>query len=59
MVCICHRVPEATIRTAIQTQGLRDVAAIGRACNAGTHCGSCKGELAAILQSETLKELVP
>ena len=58
MVCICHRVSEPDIRAAIIQGGLRDVAAIGRACKAGTNCGSCKGELAAILQSTTALELV-
>jgi assimilatory nitrate reductase catalytic subunit len=58
MVCICHRVSEPEIRAAIKDNGLRNVAAIGRACKAGTNCGSCKGELAAILQSETTLELV-
>ncbi len=59
LVCVCHRVTEAAIRTAIRDSRLEDVAAIGRTLRAGTNCGSCKGELAAILQSEiSAQELV-
>ncbi len=59
MVCVCHRVTEAAIRTAIRESRLEDVAAIGKTLKAGTNCGSCKGELAVILQSEiSTQELV-
>ncbi len=51
IVCVCHHVPETTIKTLIKTQNLASVTAIGAACKAGTNCGSCKGELAEILSS--------
>ncbi len=47
-LCACHGVSGATIRAAIEA-GARDVAAIGAATCAGTGCGSCKPELAAML----------
>ncbi len=52
-VCICHGVSKDHIRSAI-VGGALDVAAIGDACAAGTGCGSCKPELAALL-AETLE----
>jgi assimilatory nitrate reductase catalytic subunit len=50
-LCACHGVSAATIRTAIAA-GARDVGAIGTATGAGTGCGSCKPELAALLAPE-------
>jgi assimilatory nitrate reductase catalytic subunit len=47
-LCACHGVSAATIRAAIEA-GAGDVAAIGAATCAGTGCGSCKPELAALL----------
>ncbi|MDE8346633.1 MAG: molybdopterin-dependent oxidoreductase [Acidocella sp.] len=58
MVCLCHRVSEAAIRAAITIQNVRDMDGLMIRLKAGTNCGSCKGELAAILQSETQPELV-
>ncbi|MFL1462107.1 molybdopterin-dependent oxidoreductase [Roseococcus sp. DSY-14] len=52
-VCACHGVSKDHIRSAI-VGGALDVAAIGHACAAGTGCGSCKPELAALL-AETLE----
>jgi assimilatory nitrate reductase catalytic subunit len=50
-LCACHGVSAATIRAAIAS-GASDVAAIGTATCAGTGCGSCKPELAAMLLLE-------
>ena len=50
IICACHAVGRGTIVEAIETRGLVDVAAIGEALKAGTNCGSCKPELAAILR---------
>ncbi|UPY36250.1 molybdopterin-dependent oxidoreductase [Sediminicoccus sp. KRV36] len=50
-LCACHGVNAASIRAAI-VAGARDVAAIGTATSAGTGCGSCKPELAAMLALE-------
>jgi assimilatory nitrate reductase catalytic subunit len=38
-----------TIVAAIAAQGLADLAAIGKALQAGTNCGSCRPALARIL----------
>ncbi len=44
-ICACFNVGETTITDAIRSQGLKDVAAIGKCLNAGTNCGSCIPEL--------------
>jgi assimilatory nitrate reductase catalytic subunit len=48
-ICACLNVGRNTILHAIATQGLSSVDAIGTALQAGTSCGSCKPELAALL----------
>ncbi len=50
-ICACFNVGVNTIVTAIEAQGLHDVAQIGEALQAGTNCGSCRPELAAILST--------
>jgi assimilatory nitrate reductase catalytic subunit len=55
-VCACFAVGRATIVAAIQSAKLASVAEIGAALRAGTNCGSCLPELAAILhEAETAK----
>jgi assimilatory nitrate reductase catalytic subunit len=49
LVCACFGVGINTLRRGIQEQGLDSVAAIGRALNAGTNCGSCIPELQSLL----------
>jgi assimilatory nitrate reductase catalytic subunit len=48
IVCACLGVGVNTIRQAIG-QGCAGVAALGQATGAGTNCGSCRPELAALL----------
>ncbi|MFY0616556.1 molybdopterin-dependent oxidoreductase [Shimia sp.] len=48
-VCACFNIGANTILDAIRTQDLLSVQAIGKALSAGTNCGSCKPELAALL----------
>lgn len=48
-LCSCFSVGVNTIVTAIETQGLLSVDAIGAALQAGTNCGSCRPELASLL----------
>jgi len=48
-VCACLNVGLNTIVAAIASQGLRTVDQIGAALQAGTNCGSCRPELAALL----------
>jgi assimilatory nitrate reductase catalytic subunit len=49
-VCACFAVGRTTITDAIQSRELTSVAEIGTALRAGTNCGSCLPELAAILR---------
>ncbi|MGA8400496.1 MAG: molybdopterin-dependent oxidoreductase [Stellaceae bacterium] len=49
-VCSCFAVGLKTLLDAIDERRLTSVAAIGRALRAGTNCGSCIPELAAILR---------
>jgi assimilatory nitrate reductase catalytic subunit len=51
-VCACFGVGQAAIRAAIRERTLNSVAAIGAALQAGTNCGSCRPELAALLRAE-------
>ena len=48
-LCSCFGVGVNTIVSAIETQSLISVDAIGVALQAGTNCGSCRPELAALL----------
>ncbi|MES0828315.1 molybdopterin-dependent oxidoreductase [Ruegeria sp. SCP11] len=56
ILCSCFDVGVNTILTAIETQGLISVDAIGEALQAGTNCGSCRPELATLLASAQRKE---
>ncbi len=56
-VCTCYGVGIEQIRDAVRG-GCRSVAAIGEKLRAGTNCGSCRPEIAAVL-SETLAEIAP
>jgi nitrite reductase (NADH) large subunit len=47
-VCNCHRVSESCIRQAV-SNGADSVDAVGVATRAGTGCGSCRSEIAALL----------
>ncbi len=49
IVCVCFDVGVKTIVSAIRSQGLADVAAIGAALGAGTNCGSCRPALARLI----------
>ncbi|OSP56437.1 nitrate reductase [Pseudoruegeria sp. SK021] len=48
-LCSCMNVGINTIIEGIETQGLMTVEAIGTALRAGTNCGSCRPEIAALL----------
>ncbi|WP_323765475.1 molybdopterin-dependent oxidoreductase [Marinovum sp.] len=49
VLCACFSVGVNTILSAIETEGLISVEAIGAALGAGTNCGSCRPELADLL----------
>jgi len=55
-VCACFDVGVNTILNAIREQGLTSVEAIGAALRAGTNCGSCRPELAALLAAARPRE---
>ncbi|MCO6381137.1 nitrate reductase [Oceanicola sp. 502str15] len=55
-VCACFDVGVNTILAAIETRQLASVEAIGAALQAGTNCGSCRPELAALLAGATRRE---
>lgn len=54
-LCSCFNVGVNTIRRAIETNGLISVDAIGEALSAGTNCGSCRPEIAALVASAQSK----
>jgi bacterioferritin-associated ferredoxin len=51
IVCHCYCVSDREIR-ACARQGASSVGDVGRACEAGTGCGGCRPEIAAILDGE-------
>ncbi len=56
VLCACFGVGINTIVTAIETDGLMTVEAVGAALEAGTNCGSCRPEIAALLSRAQLRE---
>jgi assimilatory nitrate reductase catalytic subunit len=55
IVCACYRVGAKTIGNAIAA-GAATLEAVGAATNAGTNCGSCRPEIAALLAAQRSKE---
>lgn len=56
VLCACFGVGINTIVTAIETDGLMSVEAIGSALEAGTNCGSCRPEIADLIARVSLRE---
>ena len=52
-VCTCLDVGARTILRAVGSRGLESVEAVGAATGAGTNCGSCRPEIAALLARAT------
>jgi uroporphyrin-III C-methyltransferase/precorrin-2 dehydrogenase/sirohydrochlorin ferrochelatase len=50
-LCTCLNVGNNAIVTAIETRGLVSVAQVGAALGAGTNCGSCRSEIAALIEA--------
>jgi NAD(P)H-nitrite reductase large subunit len=50
MICACLKVGSRAIETAI-TAGACSIEAVGTATGAGTNCGSCRPELARMIQA--------
>ena len=55
-VCSCFDVGANTIIAEIASQGLADVEAVGRALQAGTNCGSCRPEIAALIAAAPARD---
>lgn len=56
VLCSCFGIGINTVLSAIESQGLMSVDAIGDALGAGTNCGSCRPELADLLRRIQHKE---
>ncbi|HCT75996.1 MAG TPA: (2Fe-2S)-binding protein [Micromonosporaceae bacterium] len=56
-VCICAKVRECEVRTAIQL-GARCEDSVGDACGAGTGCGSCLERISDLIEEEKADTLV-
>jgi assimilatory nitrate reductase catalytic subunit len=58
IICVCFDIGMATILENIRADALTTVEAVGAALNAGTNCGSCRPEIARLLQTERQAEYV-
>ena len=56
VLCACFGVGVNTIVSAIETRGLLSVEAVGQALQAGSNCGSCRPEIAALLRAARPRE---
>ena len=56
-VCICARVRECEVRTAIQL-GARCEESVGEACGAGTSCGSCLDRICDMIEETRTDTLI-
>jgi bacterioferritin-associated ferredoxin len=57
-VCICERVRESEVRSAIRC-GARCEETVGDACGAGTGCGSCLDRISELIAEENALDLQP
>jgi bacterioferritin-associated ferredoxin len=56
IVCICARVAECELRRVVRA-GARTEDAVGDACGAGSHCGTCLDRVESIIVEESLEVL--
>ncbi|KUP90597.1 nitrate reductase [Tritonibacter horizontis] len=56
VLCSCFGVGVNTILRGIENDGLSSVDAVGAALQAGTNCGSCQPEIAALLSAAQVRE---
>ena len=56
VLCSCFGIGINTIVEAVEAEGLMTVEAVGAALEAGTNCGSCKPEIAALLNGVFQRE---
>jgi len=50
IICACFNVGEKTICNAVKNAGAKTAEAVGEICQAGTNCGSCRPEIAELIQ---------
>jgi NAD(P)H-nitrite reductase large subunit len=50
LICSCNAVSRGEIEAAVRAGGLVSAAEVGRETRAGTGCGSCLGEIEALLR---------
>ncbi len=50
IICACFNVGEKTICHAVKNAGAKTAEAVGEICQAGTNCGSCRPEIAELIQ---------
>ncbi|GAA1744219.1 (2Fe-2S)-binding protein [Luedemannella helvata] len=55
-VCICERVRECEVRSAIRC-GARTEESVGDACRAGTGCGMCLDRICDLIDEESVNTL--
>ncbi|GAA1795934.1 hypothetical protein GCM10009682_17130 [Luedemannella flava] len=55
-VCICQRVKECDVRSAIRC-GARSEESVGEACGAGTNCGMCLDRICDMIDEESADTL--
>jgi bacterioferritin-associated ferredoxin len=55
-VCICQRVRECEVRSAIRC-GARSEESVGDACGAGTNCGMCLDRIGDLIDEESVDTL--
>jgi NifU-like protein len=56
LICTCFGISESTIENAIRTGELYTVEEVGKACNAGRGCGSCRPLIEEILDNVRASE---
>lgn len=54
IVCSCHQVREQTIKDAICEGQLSTAEQVGKACKAGTNCGSCVPEIKSMIEHNNM-----
>ena len=59
IVCSCHMIGINEIKSAIEQHGCKSIADIGKQTTAGTNCGSCRGELKALLRTASQRHGQP
>ncbi len=50
IICSCMEITEAEIEKAIREKGLKSIAAVGEATDAGTVCGGCVDDIYLLLE---------